>query len=136
MAGQLGGVFGATPLGGVKLFGRFVAGGQFVEFAGEFVGAEVGPGVIGNILPGPAFIPIRDAARAGSSIAPEGTTFGHGTAAAAELLGAFIGGASDGGQAGIVSSGEPALAGGICPRVALGNKFVDALGTLDGIKST
>ena len=108
------------------MFGRF----------GEFVGPEVGPGVIGNMLPGPAFIPIRDAARAGSSIAPEGTTFGHGAAPAAELFGVFIGSASGGGQAGIVSSGEPAVVGGICPRVALGNKFVEALGTLDGIKST
>ena len=119
-------------MGGAKLFGRFVAGGQF----GEFVGAEVDPGVIGNMLPGPAFIPIRDAARAGSSTAPEGTTFGHGAAPAAELLGVIIGTESGGGQAGIVSSGEPAPIGGTCPRVALGDRFVDALGTLDGIKST
>ena len=114
------------------MFGRFAAGGQFCEFAG----AEVGPGVIGNMLPGPAFIPIRDAARAGSSIAPEGTTLGKGAAPAVELLGAFGGSASGDGQAGIVSNGEPALGGGICSRVAFGNKFVDPLGTLDGIKST
>ena len=53
-----------------------------------------------------------------------------------ELLGAFGGSASGDGQAGIVSNGEPALGGGICSRVAFGNKFVDPLGTLDGIKST
>ena len=117
------------------MFGRFVAGGQFVEFGGEFGGAEVGPGVIGNMLPGPAFIPIRDAARAGSSMPPEGTTFGHGAAAAAELLGVFVGVASDGGHAGIVSSGELGVVGGIGPRVAFGNKFVDPLGIVDGIKS-
>ena len=69
------------------MFGRLVG----------FVGAEVGPGVIGNIVPGPAFIPMRDAARAGSSIAPEGVTFGSGAVVVAELWGAGIDDTSDGG---------------------------------------
>lgn len=113
------------------MFGRFAAGGQFDEFAGP----EVGPGVMGNMLPGPAFMPIRAAARAGSSVAAEGTTVGNGAAPAFELLGILVGSESVGGQAGIVSNGEPRLDGGTWPRVAFGNRFVDPLEIVDGIKS-
>ena len=40
--------------------------GPFVAF----VGPELGPGVIGNGLPDPAFMPMREAARAESSVMP------------------------------------------------------------------
>lgn len=81
MAGQLGGVVGETPLEGAKLLIVF---GELFQFGGIVV-PELGPGVIWKGLPEPAFIPMRDAARAGSSATPGGNPFGH-----APLLGAGI----------------------------------------------
>ena len=73
LAGQLVGVVGETPLDGPKLLNEF---GELVRF-GAFVAPEFGPGVIWNGLPEPAFMPMRDAARAGSSATPGGNPFGH-----------------------------------------------------------
>ena len=64
---------GETPLGGPKLLNEF---GEFCPF-GAFTAPELGPGVIGNGLPEPAFMPMREAARAGSSDMPGGNPFGH-----------------------------------------------------------
>lgn len=52
--------------------------GEFGPF-GVFTAPELGPGVIGNGLPKPAFMPMREAARAGSSDVPDGNPFGHAT---------------------------------------------------------
>ena len=116
---------GETPCGVPKLLNEL---GELVRF-GAFVAPELGPGVIGNGLPDPAFMPMRDAVRAGSSAVPGGNPFGHvllfgaefeGLEPAAELFGVIAGGEPAGGQFGIVSNGEPAPVVGIAPRIAFG----------------
>lgn len=115
---------GETPLGAPKLLKVF---GDWNEF-GTFVVPVLGPGVIGNGLPKPAFIPSRDAARAGSSATPGENPFGHVVLlaagfvlpAAAESFGLIVGNDPGGGHVGIVSNGELVIAFGIVPAPGLG----------------
>lgn len=93
----------------------FAGADQFCEL-GELLGAKLGAGVIGNKLPGPAFMPRRAAARAGSSTAPPRAVLGHGTTWGAGVCapnldalgcGVIAGSELIGGHVCIVSSGEP-----------------------------
>ena len=96
---------------------------------GAFVAPELGPGVIGNGLPDPAFMPRREAVRATSSAAPDGGPFDHAPLfgavlvelePAAELCGVIVGNEPVGGQVGMASNGEPMPVGGTDPRCVFG----------------
>lgn len=116
---------GETPLGDPKLLNEFDEFGPF----GALAAPEFGPGVIGNGLPDPAFMPIREAARAGSSAMPGWNPFGHAPpfGGGSEdwepepgLPGATAGNDPGGGHTGIASKGEPVPVGGIDLRRVFG----------------
>lgn len=98
---------------------------------------ELGPGVIGNGLLEPAFMPRREAARAGSS-APFGPNplgqalppciGGGGFGPVPELFGVTAGKEPAGGQVGMESKGEPSPVGGTDPRCAFGRGSVMGFG--------
>lgn len=109
---------GETPFGGAPLLNEFDELARF----GALGIPEPGLGVIGNKLPGPAFIPSREAVRAGSSVDPGGNPFGHVVLLGGgcvrdepglELFGGLGGNEPFGGQFGNASNGEPVLLGGI-----------------------
>ena len=111
---------GETPFDGATLLNEFDELARFGALG--IPEPEPGLGVIGNKLPGPAFIPIREAVRAGSSVEPGGNPFGHvrllgggcvRDEPAPELFGGIGGNEPFGGQLGNASNGEPVLAGGI-----------------------
>ena len=113
---------GETPFGVAPLLNEF---GELARFGALGIPEpEPGLGVIGNKLPGPAFMPRRDAARAGSSVDPGGNPFGLAALLgggcvndepAPALFGVIEGGGNEpfAGQFGIASNGEPAPLGGI-----------------------
>lgn len=122
---QFGIVAGTAPFGPPELLSVFGA----LDQLGVLVVPELGPGVIGNGLLGPAFMPSRDAARAASSAALFGVPFGHAVEFGVEfkklgplkeLFGVCVGNAPLGGQLGIVSSGDPELDGGCVHGAAFG----------------
>jgi hypothetical protein len=115
--------------------------GELDQF-GTFVAPLLGPGVIGNGLPDPAFMPKREAARAASSAAPGGSPFGHallfsdgfaGPEPDAELFGVFAGNDPFGGHVGIASNGEIAPVDGIESRTVFGIDSGFGFGTKFGI---
>lgn len=116
---------GETPLAAVTLLS---VSGELTQFDG-CVAPELCPGVIGNGLPDPAFIPKRAAARAGSSVTLGGKPFGRtllfctdcvGWEAAVVLFGEIAGNEPAGGHVGMVSNGEPVPADGSEPRNVFG----------------
>lgn len=99
---------------------------------------ELGPGVIGNGLLEPAFIPKREAARAGSSgpfgPSPFGQALppcagGGGFEPVPELLGVIAGKEPAGGQVGMASNGEPSPVGGTDPRCVFGIALAFSFGS-------
>lgn len=111
---------GETPFGGAVLLNEFE---ELTPF-GTLGTPEPGFGVIGNKFPGPAFMPSREAARAGSSAWLGGYPFGHAVLLggdcvkgdpAPRLLGGSVGSEPFGGQLGIASNGEPVPVGGTEP---------------------